>query len=299
VGLEGNEEALALAPRQIGSVAWSQDGEEVIYSSSPQGGPRHIFTYNTVLNIATPTQLTSGFDNINPVFSPDGTRVAFSSNRDSTDLHDLFVKNLDDNSPPRSMVRLDGDLLVTQWPSDSLIVFERVANANSDLWMVDLSDPDNPVAEEYLESEANLRYMVVSPDGNLAAYRSNESGQNEIYIRSFPLAGAPTKVSQDGGDTPFWSPDGNKIYYTTSDGAMMAAHLERDPVPVVLSTEELFTLPPGALLFQGSGLDPAGERFIVARTPSDSERENAVSEPERFLVVVNWFEELRERMGEN
>jgi Tol biopolymer transport system component len=198
------------------------------------------------------------------------------------------------------MVRLEGDLLATQWPSDSLIVFERLANANSDLWMVDLSDPDNPVAEEYLGSESNLRYMVVSPDGNLAAYRSNESGKNEIYIRSFPLAGPPTKVSQDGGEIPFWSPDGDKIYYTTSNGAMMAARLERDPVPVVLSTEELFTVPPAiARPFQGSGLHPDGRSFIFARGVDTEELERGAVEPERFIVVTNWFTELRQRMGEN
>ena len=51
--------------------------------------------------------------------------------------------------------------------------------------------------------------VVVSPDGTLAAYRSSESGQDEIYIRSFPEPGERTIVSQGGGSEPFWSPDGD------------------------------------------------------------------------------------------
>ena len=79
--------------------------------------------------------------------------------------------------------------------------------------MVNLADPDGARAEAYLSSEADLRRTVVSPDGTLAAYTSDESGQYEIYIRSFPEPGAQTVVSQGGGDVPFWSPDGNTLYY--------------------------------------------------------------------------------------
>ena len=135
----------------IGTVGWSPDGQSVVYSSEGQ-----IYTYNVALG-TTPRQLTfEGVNNL-PVFSPDGTRVAFSSTRGQTVDQDLFVKNLDDDSSPRSIITLEASQLVTQWPSDTLIVCERGAIGNRDLWRVDLSDPDNPRAEDYFSAEADLR----------------------------------------------------------------------------------------------------------------------------------------------
>jgi Tol biopolymer transport system component len=60
---------------------------------------------------------------------------------------------------------------------------------------------------------ADLDDIVVFRDGALAAYVSNESGSDEIYIRSFPEPGERTLVSQGGGEYPLWSPDGNTVYY--------------------------------------------------------------------------------------
>ena len=260
VDLEGNEEALVLGPRRIEAVSWSPDGQSVVYSSEDQ-----IYTYNVALG-TTPRQLTFEGTNNRPVFSPDGTRVAFDSNREGTDGTDLFVKNLDDDLAPRSIITLEANVFVTQWPSDSLIVFERRQGGARDLWTVDLSDPDNPRAEDYLSSEADLRYMVVSPDGTLAAYRSNESGRDEIYVRSFPDPGGLTIVSEGGGGTPFWLPEGNTLYYARPPGLFTAARIERDPVPVVVSRDLLFTVTLGIIPpFQGSGLHPDGDRFILAR----------------------------------
>jgi serine/threonine-protein kinase len=299
VDLEGNEEAVTLGPRDIDAVSWSPDGESVVFSSSPLGSSENqIYTYNVTLNTA-PRQITFEGDNDNPVFSPDGTRVAFNSAREGTDGYDLFVKNLNDNSPPLSIITLEAHQLVTQWPSDSLIVFERDADGNRDLWTVDLSDPDNPRARDYLTSEADLRFMVVSPDGTLAAYSSDESGQDEVYIRGFPEPGAPTIVSEGGSfSVPFWSPDGNTLFYFGGRGGdlrLMAAHVERSPVPAVVSTEEVFSFQVAARPFQGSGLHPDGDRFILARIVTAEARGSTGSE--RFLVVTNWFTELCERMG--
>ena len=112
------------------------------------------------------------------------------------------MKNLDDESPPRSIITLDANQYVTQWPSDTLIIFQRSRGNVRDLWMVNLSDPDSARAEAYFSAEADLRYIAVSPDGTLAAYRSDESGRNEIYIRSFPDPGEPTVVSPGGGTPP-------------------------------------------------------------------------------------------------
>ena len=89
-----------------------------------------------------------------------------------------------------------------QWPSDTLIVFERGQGGNRDLWMVNLSDLDSATAEPYLSSEADLQRISVSPDGTLAAYRSDESGDDEIYIRSFPDPGERTLVSQGDASEP-------------------------------------------------------------------------------------------------
>ena len=186
---DGNEEALPLDPRAIGLVSWSPDGQSVVYSSEEQ-----IYTYNVELG-TTPRQLTFEGENVRPVFSPDGTRVAFGSAREGTVGRDLFVKNLDDDSPPRSIIALDEvNPWPTQWPSDTLIVSELGQGGDRDLWMVNLSDPDSARAEAYLLSEANLRRIVVSPDGTLAAYASNESGRTEIYIRSFPNESIPKLV---------------------------------------------------------------------------------------------------------
>ena len=257
----------------------------------------HIYTYNVSLG-TTPRQLTFEGDNRNAVFSPDGTRVAFDSDRDGTDGVDLFVKDLNDDSPPRSIITLEANQFMMQWPSDTLIVFERGTGGVRDLWMVNLSDPDNPIAEAYLSSEADLERISVSPDGTLAAYRSNESGQDEIYIRSFPDPGERTVVSQGRGDVPFWSPDGNTLYYVTGPTEpVLAARLQREPVPVVLSTDTLFTAPGSAAEpFPGSALHPDGDRFIVARNAGSATTtpEGDAPQPERLILVLNFFEELRQ-----
>jgi hypothetical protein len=181
------------------------------------------------------------------------------------------------------------------------MVFEQVEGQGDDLWMVDLSDPDNPRAEAYLTSEADLGSMVISPDGTLAAYGSNESGDTEIYINSFPVPGAPTKVSEDGGDLPSWSPDGNTLYYATGAGRpWMAASLQRSPVPRVLAIRELFTLTGGGPApFPGSGLHPEGDRFILARNAVTYGAGDGDAEPARLILVQNFFEELRQRVGAN
>ena len=297
VDLDGNVEALPLTPRPITglSVGWSPDGESIVFVSEGQ-----IYTYDLLLNATR--QITFEGTNGVPVFSPDGATVAFSSQRPGTDGADLFVKALNDASPPRPLITLSGDELLMQWPMDTLIVFERAEpGRNRELWMLDLSDPDAPQERLYLESENDLRRISVSPDGTLAAYRSSEDGgSGEIYVRTFPDPGAQELVSRTSAFTPFWSPDGATLYYAVAPGQpMIAAHFRTDPVPLVLSTDTLFYIRPSTREpMPGSGLHPDGDRFILTvNAEPESSRTIDPSRTERLILVQNWFEELRERMG--
>ncbi len=76
----------------------------------------------------------------------------------------------------------------------------------------------------------------------------------------------------------------------------MAARIQRDPTPVVLSRDSLFT---GSYYEPASDLHPDGNRVIVGRLGAATQQDDVASEPERFIVVTNWFEELRQRMGSN
>jgi Tol biopolymer transport system component len=262
----------------------------VVYSSEG-----HIYTYDVELG-TTPVPLTVEGNNTRPVFSPDGTQVAFSSVRNGTDGVDLWVKTLDDDAPARSIIRLEGDQRLTQWPLDTLLVFEQRPNP-SDLWMVNLSDPDSATAEVYLPLEADLDHIKVSPDGTLAAYTSDESGREEVYIRSFPDPGEGTLVSEGLAEYPFWSPDGDIVYYWRDDGPVstfMAVRIQRGPTPGVLSRDSLFT---GAYNRIRSDLHPGGDRVVVAQDVGTASALEGAPEPGRFIMVTNFFEELRQRLG--
>ncbi len=165
--------------------------------------------------------------------------------------------------------------------------------------MLDLSS-DSAVATEYLASPAVLRDMKVSPTGDLAAYSSEEGGTREVYVRSFPEPGALERVSQGGGVEPFWSTDGNTIYYWTQGPpgsviTLMAARVQRGPPVAVTARDSVLA---GAYFPADSDLHPDGDRIVVTGPVASALSDGAPS-GERFLVVVNWFEELKERMGGN
>ena len=155
----------------------------------------------------------------------------------------------------------------------------------------------SPVAHLLWErGEADLQRIAISPDGALAAYRSDESGQHSLYVRSFPTPGERTIVYSGLVGGMSWSPDGSSLYaFVDSNEPVIAVRLQRDPVPVVLGADTLFTSPTGVEPIPGS-LHPDGDRFILAVNAGSIEAADA-PEPDRLILVLNFFEELRQRVG--
>ncbi|HSH75786.1 MAG TPA: hypothetical protein VLA09_08895, partial [Longimicrobiales bacterium] len=136
----------------------------------------------------------------------------------------------------------------------------------------------------------------LSPDGRWLAYTSNEGGAYEIYLRPFPdVEDARIQVSIDGGVMPTWSHSGRELFYVNGPRDFVAAEI--DPASGrVLSREPLFAYPQDAPLVSTSILvwaAPGDQRFLMARPFQGAAGEAAAG----FVLVNNFFEELRQRAG--
>ncbi len=159
-----------------------------------------------------------------PVWSPDGTRIAFASNRKGN--FNLYIK-------PSSGVGTEEPLLETpnikhiqDWSKDGrfLLYSENDPKTATDLWALPMAGNDRKplVIVNTLFDERNGQF---SPDGRWVAYETNESGRFEIEVQPFPNPSGKWQVSTNGGVQPRWRPDGKELYFISPDGKMMAASI--------------------------------------------------------------------------
>ncbi len=126
---------------------------------------------------------------------------------------------------------------------------------------------------------------------------SDESGRFEVSVRTFPDPAGRSQISVEGGTEPVWSPDGRRLYYRAGN-ALLAVTVALDAAFRVLARDTVFADLSGYLGTRGTApaaydVHPDGERFVFLAREGDTADGDAM-----LTVVVNWFEELRERMGE-
>ena len=148
---------------------------------------------------------------------------------------------------------------------------------------------------EYVEVQPKL-----SPDGRWMAYISDESGKREVYVRPFPEVNKGRwQVSIKGGVSPLWSPDSRELFYfSEDDGSVTSVAVETAPVFKPGTPKKLF--PRAAYLGGGTtpgtpwDIHPDGKRFLMIRRPDAPPAAGA--KPRKINVVLNWFEELKQRV---
>jgi hypothetical protein len=91
----------------------------------------------------------------------------------------------------------------------------------------------------YLHGLANERAVAISADGHWLAYVSDESGRDEVYVRSFPAPNGAVQISTGGGREPRWSSNGREVFYRGARG-MVATSVRTAPGLEVISREVLF-----------------------------------------------------------
>ncbi len=194
-------------------------------------------------------------------------------------------------------------LLPWSWSSDgnTLALFEAnvsTGGVNYDVGMLSMKDKRERkplLKEKYTEFQPE-----VSPDGKWMAYASTESRRLEIYVRPFPEVNKGRwQVSTSGGDTPLWSPDGRELFYQKDD-SVMAVSVETGPTFKAGKPETLFR---GAYVQLSTSdgrpwdISPDGKRFFMIKPSASTTAAPAAAAPrQKITIVLNWYEELKQRV---
>ncbi|MBI3005489.1 MAG: protein kinase [Ignavibacteriales bacterium] len=159
-----------------------------------------------------------------PVWSPDGSRVVFASDRKGH--HDLYEKISSGASNEQLLFESASNKIPSDWsPDGKFILFQSAGDpkTKTDIWVLPMSGEKKPTPFLQTEhSELNGRF---APDMRWIAYQSDESGKNEVYVRPFPEANAKWQVSTNGGTLPRWHRNGKEIFCLSS-GKIMSVEVD-------------------------------------------------------------------------
>jgi Tol biopolymer transport system component len=233
-----------------------------------------------------------------PVWSSDGKRIVFASF--PAGRFDLYVKGVDDSGDGELLLKTDRDKIPTSWSRDGryLLYTSDDPKMKNDIWVLPVEGDRKPFL--LLGSQFNEGQGEFSPDMHWIAYTSNESGQNEIYVREFmppgpaSLSGAekPTgrrwQVSKNGGTRPSWREDGKGLIFE-SMGAVMSVEVSTSPTFRAETPQALFRLPGGGgFVTSNLGLTNAPDlkRFLITVPAPES-----ASPP--ITVMLNWTAALK------
>jgi len=247
-----------------------------------------------VADVARGTMSRLSFDpaeDETPIWSPDGHTVAWSATRGAV-ARAIFRRAADGSGKEELVWTSEQHAHLRDWLPDGRALLVEILDPKlgMDIWRLDLGE--KPTATIFLQTPFNERNSRISPDGRWIAYVSDEAGRDDVYIQSFPSAGAKVQVSNSGGDQPVWSRNGKALFFRGA-GAMQEVTFEASPRLSVGKPHTLF--PDQFESPQGGGhtgydVFPDG-RFLMIQSADTPQ--NTGAPRNEFIFVFNWFEELR------
>jgi hypothetical protein len=183
-------------------------------------------------------------------------------------------------------------------PDGHLLAFHEVNPATQrDIWVLRMGDSSTSSgqvrkAQPFLRTPFDELVPKFSPDGRWLAYISNESGRYEVYVQPYPGPGGKWQISTEGGSEPVWNPNGRELFYR-SGGKMMAVDIATQPGFAAGKPRMLFEGRYEPAPFPAANYDVSsdGQRFLMLKPTEPAE-----AAPTQINVVLNWFEELKQKV---
>ncbi len=233
----------------------------------------------------TLTRFTVEESNTDPLFTPDGTRIVFTSFRDGQ--YGLYWKPVDGSTPEERLVSSPNFFHPYSFSGDGQWLGYNEANPDTagDLWILPMSGDRKP--RPFLRTPFNEWFPAFSPDGRWLAYASDESGRTEVYVQPFPGPGEKVQLSVKGGRVPRWSADGREVFYREGDH-LMAVRIGTGPKFSLGVPRQLFEV---RLFESGHYYDPTadGQQFYAIQ---QDEKEGSTGQ---VRIILNFSEELSRR----
>ena len=220
-------------------------------------------------------------DAIAPLWSPDGTRIAFTARGG----FDLLIRSF--ASADSRRLTSDGAVkILNDWSPDGdhIVYTQRDENSDLDLWGVHLDDGSSfPI----LATPNNELQARLSPDGRWIAYVADDSGELEVYVQRYPELGERHQVSVGGGGQPQWRRDQRELFYIAPDRALVAVAVEKGESPSFGAPQQLFRAP------MAGGPDDARDYYATAADGGRFLLDSAFGDGNdtAITVVVNWSAE--------
>jgi serine/threonine-protein kinase len=254
------DELLSLESGAYSNPCLHPDGDRFAYTKFDRSD-FNIWAYEFASK--TPTRLTFESSNFLPLWTPDRSKLTFTTYRAGP--FSVYWMPADGSSKEGPLVTDPcNDREAYCWSHDSKNLLFVVTDpcTSEDIWIYSIED-GNTTRPLLCESK-NQREAVFSPDGDYIAYVSTEEGRPEVYVTPYPKLAPKKKISNDGGCQPLWSQDSNEIFYRSSD-KMMAATFETEPDFRVTSRDILFEGKYLTGLYRNYDVSKDGQRFLMIK----------------------------------
>ena len=231
-----------------------------------------------------------------PVWSPDGSRIAFKSDRSG---QMAFYHKSSSGTGEEKLFHRAGSysLAPLAWlENDTLLYSFGILGAGktvagSEVWLTSIGGDGKNVP--VIQNRFWNPFAAVSADRRWLAYASDESGRYDVYAMPFPTGGGKWPISVAGGTEPAWRADGKELFYLAPDRYVMAVPIKGGSSLQPDTPQRLFEAPVSSNISSSYTRNQYvvtgdGQRFLLNQ-PLGRTSFSAVT------VVVDWTAALKTR----